>query len=188
MRIGCCGVGGTGKSTAVNGLIDRCRDLPILLPSVARRVWEELGWAEKDNPNKSPIERRIAQQMIFDARLKKEEEMESFISDRTLLDTYCYMLLWSHEAMSDALAQQLWLVVKSNMQKYHRIFYFPLRGFRVEEHDQVRMNGYPQALILDALLESCLVTMDLKYNKMWETKQEKRVAIMEENVRSICPM
>jgi len=91
MRIGFVGVGGTGKTTTLQS-VNESLELPVLA-SVARLVWKDFGITEKDMIDNRDYEFALrVQRAIFDKRLKAEAEMDDFISDRTLLDTYCYML------------------------------------------------------------------------------------------------
>ena len=98
------------------------------------------------------------QRAIFDKRLLAEMDYGGFISDRTLLDTYCYMLMWCHQGMTDSVARSLFVVTLENMKKYDAIFYFPLEAFRTtDETSGMRAQGAAQALLMDNLLKGFLL-------------------------------
>ena len=157
MRIGFVGVGGTGKTTVLTA-VNKVLGLPIL-PSVARSVWADFGITEKDMTDNRDYDFALTiQRAIFDKRLLAEMDYGGFISDRTLLDTYCYMLMWCHQGMTDSVARSLFVVTLENMKKYDAIFYFPLEAFRTtDETSGMRAQGAAQALLMDNLLKGFLL-------------------------------
>src|SRR5712664_1281602 len=93
MKIGFCGPGASGKSSLLDYLTENkivdCKKLP----SVSRSVFARWGWNEEDQGIKPLSEVYLLQQDLFNERLKSEAEAGNcFISDRTLLDSFCYML------------------------------------------------------------------------------------------------
>jgi len=165
MRIGFVGVGGTGKTTTLQ-TVNEFLELPVL-SSVARLVWKDFGITEKDMIDNRDYEFALRiQRAIFDKRLKAEAEMDDFISDRTLLDTYCYMLMWCHQSMSDSVAKSLFVVTLENMKKYDEVFYFPLESFRMTDESaslNVRAPGAAQGLMLDSLIKGMLTKVFPRY-------------------------
>jgi len=177
MRIGFVGVGGTGKTTTLQS-VNESLELPVLA-SVARLVWKDFGITEKDMIDNRDYEFALrVQRAIFDKRLKAEAEMDDFISDRTLLDTYCYMLMWCHQSMSDSVAKSLFVVTLENMKKYDEVYYFPLESFRMTSDLaslNVRAPGAAQGLMLDSLIKGMLLKMFPKFYTVQGTTLFDRV-------------
>jgi len=183
MKIGFVGVGGTGKTTTLKDYQEVTgEEIPVLY-SHGRQVWKDFGVTEADMVDNRDYDFALKiQREMFDRRLKLEDQLEDFISDRTLLDTYCYMLMWCHKAMTDNCTESLFVVTLENMKKYDYVFYFPLESFRTACVDGLRAAGMSQAIMLDSLLRGMLEKMYPAFVKMRSGSKEKRVAQIQASV------
>jgi len=159
MRIGFCGIGGTGKTTtlyAVQGHI-KDRHLPVL-KSVARGVMDKLQITEKDQIFKDEKKALELQEGIFEERMRVEKVLSQsgspgFISDRTLFDTFCYMSMWCHRSLSPEKYETYKYLALENLKTYDRIYFFPSWAFRKNANEGVRAGDQPQADIMESLYE-----------------------------------
>lgn len=126
MRIGMTGAGGTGKTTVLNILTERYPDIPVL-PSPIRSVYARWGINEEDQEKMSFEEKLKLQEDIYQTRFATEDEYgHSFISDRTVLDHFCYQQIRCYAAMTQEMLDQKRKQIKQNMKKYDLICYFPI--------------------------------------------------------------
>lgn len=185
VRVGFCGVGGTGKTTTV-GLL---RDLGLpYLASPARKIIAAAGLTEKSFSTMTPEEMVRLQKLIFDAKLRQEVEAESFITDRTLLDQVCYGLLRGREAWSESTLKMQEALLKENMQQYVALFYFPMEAFRKAD-DDFRDTSYAMVLAFDAMLRGFLGKLKLDYWSVPPGTAEERADFVREKllfVREMC--
>ncbi len=126
MKIACIGPGGSGKTTLVDYLVEHkivdCKKLE----SVARQVFREYGWTESDQLDKPIQANWEVQKAIFERRQIAERHAGScFISDRTLLDTFCYGLYRCASAIGDEEYRRLWKQTQLNLSTYDLLLLFP---------------------------------------------------------------
>lgn len=156
MRIGFCGVGGSGKSTVAEQ-VSKITGLPYL-SGVARGVFEELKLTEDDQNNLTPDERWGIQRMIFDRKIVQDEHSKSGVFDRTLLDHHAYCLHRCADCINDSIAKSLEILVGENLKSYHYVFYFPVPTWDVAS-DGLRQEGRAYRLAVDCIIRGLLGTV-----------------------------
>lgn len=97
MKIAITGSHGTGKTTLAQALAEEL-DMH-LIPEAAREImekWQVEPW-NLDDPTKTAF-----QEEVLDIQIKREQQAESFISDRTVFDSLAYSkMLASYEQLSE---------------------------------------------------------------------------------------
>lgn len=125
MRIGCCGAGGTGKTTTLNLV---AKELPglTLVRSGAREVFERWGIDEKAQRDMGPRARYSLQQEIAKLNLSRIRLNGRALFERTPLDMAAYTLWRCEEVMSKEEILDLLEETKSHLDLFELIFFFPV--------------------------------------------------------------
>ena len=181
MKIGFLGVGGTGKSTTLNLLEEL--NLPRL-GSVSRSIFQKHGVTES-----SLIEQPVdvclrIQREIFEAKLKSDFDFKYGLSERTLLDTYCYMLMWCHRGMSDHLVKSLEIVTEENLKQYSMLFLFSTK-YHFKPADGFRASGLAQSYIIEALLVGNLRKFGFPYLEVPAGCPDERANFVEFEIKRV---
>lgn len=160
VRIGFTGAGGTGKTTTLELVKEECGLPP--LPSTTRAVFAAFGVErEEDQDSMTPTERRRLQDAVFAARLAKESEMPSFVSDRTLLDNYAYSLVRCSSTYTDDDVERIEGIVGKNLERYDALFYFPIT-FKPPK-DGMRQGGMALGRLIDSVVKDFLSRKEIFY-------------------------
>lgn len=151
IRIGCCGAGGTGKTTSAIYLADKL-DLPMN-KSASRIIYEAKNLTEEKVLNEFNNQEKLDLQIeIFNTKIKLDKEF-SYVTDRTILDHYAYCLAYCGGFIPDD--QYLWFeeTVRSHMlSTYTYVFYFPWGYWLPENEDGVRQTRLSWQSQIDAIL------------------------------------
>lgn len=159
MKIGFTGAGGTGKTTVLNVIAERFPDVPIL-GSPIRDVYKRWGISEIDQEKMSFDEKLKLQEDIYQTRYAKEIEYGNhFISDRTILDHYCYQQIRCYDAMDQEMFDQKTSEIKENLLSYDLIFYFPIT-FK-QSGDDVRYANPVFQNMIDNFIIASLIKMKI---------------------------
>ncbi len=90
MRIALTGSGGTGKTTLLQEL-NKHLNLPVIGEGI--RPWlKEHNFSDFKEMGLDDV--RDMQQDVMFGKMKEEQSLSSFISDRTTIDNACYALYW----------------------------------------------------------------------------------------------
>lgn len=97
MRIGICGAQGTGKSTLAAALAEKL-GMPLITEQ-ARKAAAAMGIEDLSTLRGRPFTGAQFQKNCLNRQIVAEDDLDSFISDRTTLDNAVYWLKWhSHNA------------------------------------------------------------------------------------------
>ncbi len=149
MLIGCCGAGGTGKTTTAKALAQNL-GLPFIASS-SRAVFERRGLKEADQWRLSATEQFDLQQEIFQAREQLEAQIEGGVADRTLFDQVAYNLLRAGPVITEPILDDMLSRAKASLRKYQFVFYFPLVTFETS-NDGMRDTAFGVRVQFDAIL------------------------------------
>lgn len=161
MKVGFIGAGGTGKTTTMRLLSDMKFEQA---QSVARSVLTKHNATEETMSRMAPEERWIIQKEMFEKRVELEDELEhqssryvpfKVITDRTILDHATYCFYYSANVISDSTAYAMELEVRRIMEKYNKLFYFPL-GYFDPPDDGVRKQMYAYRAVIDSIMRGFL--------------------------------
>jgi predicted ATPase len=154
MKIVACGAGGTGKTSTMIGI---AHELGMLFsPSVSRSVFARWGLKESDQSSLTPEQQLQLQEEIFYAKLSVDTITESFVSDRSILDSYVYGLIRGYSMVSKQQLLKWETEVRNLLLYYDFVFYFPISSFLAQE-DDFRQQGYGYAVLYDSVLYSQLI-------------------------------
>lgn len=157
MKIGFVGPGATGKSVLLHHLVENkiieCKPLP----SIVRGIFKKWNIKEGDQLGFKPEDALKLQMEIIDARVEAEREAgDCFISDRTLLDHFCYTIYRCNAAMTDDQYRTLWSLVQKNMETYDAVYFFPYydsaRWHRINDGFR-QASGLAYGRVMDALMQ-----------------------------------
>jgi hypothetical protein len=179
MRIGFTGAGATGKTTTLNVFAEFNPNIPVL-PSSNRSVYKKWNLTEEDQEKMTFEEKLRLQEDIYEARFKSEEEYEQsgFVSDRTVLDNFCYQQIRCYDAMDQDMLDEKRVQVKKNMRKYDLICYFPITFRPVG--DEIRYANPVFQNMMDNFVFAELHKMDL-----WDKTITVRTGTPEERAGQI---
>lgn len=181
MKIGFLGVGGTGKSTTLD-LLDEL-GLPRL-ESVSRKIFKKHGLTEQSLYDQ-PVDVCLRiQREIFEEKLKSDYNFHHGLTERTLLDTYCYMLMWCHRGMSNHLVKSLEMVTEENLKQYNMLFLFPIKHHH-KPSDGFRASGLAQSYIIEALLVGNLKKFGFPYFEVPPGCPDERANFVEFEIKRI---
>lgn len=118
-RVIITGASGVGKTTLVEALTPLL-SLPVI-PELARDICKQLGYDTIcDVPNQEEFKKTVLKTQI-----EKEEELGSFLADRSALD---FWVLWQRWNICTAMSydtESYYQLVKKQTQKYTHIIYIP---------------------------------------------------------------
>lgn len=158
VKIGACGSGKTGKTTALKGL-DDALGIPFL-PSVARPVLSKYDVTDVDQFKMQPEQMvRMQKEMIW-KRIEVEQRCASFISDRTLMDHYAYVLYYCGRMMEAPDWKLLEETVAENVRTYDLIFFFPILNFNPPSGGEIS-DDYSYRTTIDLLIRGIIDKMEL---------------------------
>ena len=102
VRVFLCGVGGGGKTTLAEKLMDR-KEVKgfVRIKEVARKVMQRKNIKKVDLESKEEIYLRLQELVMEEQRLEEEQisESQDLISDRSLIDSLAYTYMkkgWSY--------------------------------------------------------------------------------------------
>lgn len=180
MRIGFTGAGSTGKTTTLNHLVEHhLSDIPVL-PSSNRSVYKKWNLTEVDQENMTFQQKLELQEDIYEARFESEEAYKEsgFISDRTVLDNFCYQQIRCYDAMNQEMLDRKRDEIKVNMMKYDLICYFPVT-FRPSD-DEIRY-GNP---VFQNMMDN-FVFAELHKMNLWDKTLVVKTGTVEERANQI---
>lgn len=180
MILGCCGAGGTGKSTMVE-LIAKEYNLKVPV-SISRQYYRERGITEEQQSRFSPKDRWEAQKSMFDMKLDRDCKEDNFFADRTLLDHLAYCLIYCSSEISDTLVLSMEALVKSNAQRYNKIFYFPM--VKWSSQDEVRNTHYAHQVLVDSVMTGLAKKLNIHMITVPPASIEARRDVMVEELNS----
>ena len=102
VRVFLCGVGGVGKTTLAEKLMDRKEVRGFVrIKEVARKVMQRKNIKKADLESKEEIYLRLQELVMEEQRLEEEQisESQDLISDRSLIDSLAYTYIrkgWSY--------------------------------------------------------------------------------------------
>jgi len=159
MKIGFTGAGGTGKTTTLNILSEMYPDIPVL-PSNTRSVYNKWNITEVDQETMTFQDKLRLQEDIYAVRVEAENKCDrGFLSDRTILDNFCYQQVRCYEAMDHPMFMEKRKLIKENMRQYDFICYFPITFAPVG--DDVRYGNPVFQNLMDNLMFAELHKLDL---------------------------
>lgn len=163
LRIIAIGASGVGKTTLVESLT------PLLalntIPELARELCKEMGYERIGNiPDQEGFK-----QAVLTKQIEREEELESFISDRSTIDCW---VLWQRWNICQAMtydSEAFYNKAKAQAEKYSHIIYIPPMfppqddGFRWTDSDYQKQ--------IDRLVKMTLYDWNL-LDRVYEVKSD----------------
>jgi hypothetical protein len=175
------GAGATGKTTLAQ-LFKREYDLPFL-GSVSRPVFTERGLTEADQYKMSPKERLDLQLAIFGRYLDQKIGLKSYVSDRTALDHYAYILYRGAESLTSEQLEDLEDKVLRDLNQHHMLVFCPI-GLIKPLEDTFRDKTPANRIIVDALIRGFLDRWNVTYFVAGGGAPEERYASLKRAMRS----
>jgi len=120
-KIAVSGTDSTGKSSLVREIGARY-NVPII-SEFAREVAEELGI--KHLRQLTPEQTLVFQNMILDRKKKEEARYDTFIADRSTVDTMAYYLRWCSRELHDSYNSTYVNMCKEHLKNYDEIIILP---------------------------------------------------------------
>lgn len=154
--IGFCGAGGTGKTTTAKALC-AATGLPFI-PSRSRVVFERWELQKEEDQYRLTVHDQMTlQRDIFQARLGLEAspEFTHGVADRTLADQLAYTMLRGSPNIEQAYFDRHFDEVCASLQRYTRIFYFPLVSYPTID-DGMRETIWGPRFVFDSILREIL--------------------------------
>lgn len=163
MKVGFTGAGGTGK-TATLGNISVKKFGLLYLPSVARQVFKDFNVTSEAQEKTLPgSEIFKIQKEIFVRKMEQGKNQENSISDRTLLDTFVYIMIKCNPSPpSNAEIESLEVLAKAELRALDLVFYFPLEEFW-SPADGMRDESKMTAMLVDAAIRGMLTKMRVSH-------------------------
>jgi deoxyadenosine/deoxycytidine kinase len=149
-KIGICGAHGTGKTTLAKLLTERI-NLPFLTDTT-RQMWRDFG--VEDFEKLPPTVRTYFQKEVILRQTNREdiEGENGFITDRTVMDNWCYTKLSANFDPIDLRVYEA--LVKARLKTYSHFIYIPVSlEFRVEQ-EKLRANLETQNTFASIIEES----------------------------------
>lgn len=157
LKIGFTGCGGTGKTTTMNGVLDRYNmqlrgKNYVALGSASRKVYTERNLTEEIVYKMSDRDKLNLQHEIFETKINLDHSNPKFIADRTILDHWAYCLAYCSAAMDRELFIKMEAQTKSHLLgTYDMLFYFPFGRFEAPE-DGVRSSSQAWQSQIDSII------------------------------------
>jgi nicotinamide riboside kinase len=169
MRIALSGSGGTGKSTLA-GEISKRYGIP-LIPEYAREVALEM---KIENIRKmSPDMSFEYQCQILERKISEEDKHETFIADRSTVDTMAYYLRWCSREIDDTKNKAYVDRCVERLKTYDQIIVLP--PIIPLEADGFRSAKVYYQQEIHYLIVGILVAKGVKWSTLSEVDMEKRV-------------
>lgn len=169
MKVGFIGVGGTGKTTTLEGLFTM---LPKI-KSVIRPTFEEWGVTEEGVLTMDPQRRWGLQKLCFDRKLALDITWHTGIAERTILDHLMYCLYYCSREMGDSAFSMMETLVRANLDRYQLLLYFPFPEVEVPS-DGFRNSGRAIQVVQDLILQGLIERFKLKVKRLeWEDRVER---------------
>ena len=163
MRIAVVGSHGTGKTTVAEN-VSKKTWLPKL-DEVAREVMDMFGKRPQDM---TPEERKRFQIDVYFLQHDKEDNKESFISDRGIYDNLAYVYF-----VEEKLYELLKRKTKEVHQWYDKVYYTPIE-FELQQ-DGVRFEDLEFQKQIDYKIKEILNVLNIEYEVLsWSTKQREQ--------------
>lgn len=157
-RIAFMGAGGTGKTTSAKFISNELK-IP-LIKSASRTVYEKRNLTEEKVSKMSPIEKLELQTEIFNAKIELDKQF-NYITDRTILDHYCYCLAYCADFMNNDQFVYFEETVRTLMKStYSKLYYFPW-GYWTPKSDGVRQDLLAWQSEIDAIMVGYIFRWDL---------------------------
>lgn len=155
MKIAFTGASSTGKTTLAKALEEKLLLTYINVDS--RKIIDNLNHSNIDNLNEQEF---IEFQKIWlDEKLKNENSLEQFITDRTYIDAIAYML---NRNIND---NEIFNRYIKNMKVYDFIFYLPVGRIPFSD-DGYRSKDEASNKNVDSYILELLQKNEIKYNEV----------------------
>jgi nicotinamide riboside kinase len=118
-RIIITGASGVGKTTIVETLTSLL-SLPMI-PELGREICHHMGY---QNPTEIP-DQNLFKQSVLTAQIEREEELQSFISDRSAIDCWVLWQRWNMCAAMSYDTEAYYETARAQAMKYTHIIYIP---------------------------------------------------------------
>lgn len=158
MKIAIFGTHGIGKTTLVNTLAND-KDIVArglfaeVVEEDARMVAEKFGALKVDDIPSWPIETREDFQLyMMVSKIAREFQLESFISDRSVLDILAYSIYYK---CSDIVIETLEVLCFTHIREYDKLFYAPIpNNFSLTDVDDgFRMTAMESIVDVDFIMQ-----------------------------------
>ena len=156
--LGCSGTGRTGVATELS----RRLSLPILL---SRTITQPILQRDSyDYASGQQVERFLASERreieLISTRIKREKELGSFVSDRTIIDHFAYLLL-DVDNYSDADMKEMSLICMEHAKTYTHLFHIPWPTVKPKSNGVRTLNRWYQYSV-DAVIRGLCQSWGLK--------------------------
>lgn len=158
LRIAFAGASGTGKTVLMNKVAERYA-LPIN-PVGSRHVAKLMGFDSPYDVDAVGLRPQF-QHRLFSLKRQWEEEHDSFIADRSVLDNLCYTMLHCCDSLSPKELEAYYAA----QRRYDFVFYLPLMQFQNLGDDPSRKKNPVYHVAFDMLLHSAI-------ENVWEANVE----------------
>lgn len=152
-RIIITGASGVGKTTIVEALT------PLLslpqIPELGREICHQMGY---QNPTQIP-DQNLFKQTVLTAQITREEELQSFISDRSTIDCWVLWQRWNICAAMSYDTEAYYETARAQALKYTHIIYVPPMFKPVD--DGFRWTDLDYQKQIDRLVRMTLYEFDL---------------------------
>ncbi len=146
LRIGIMGAAGTGKSSLARKVAEKL-DLPLLESKrITQDILERDGY---DYGSGVQVERFLAntgRQNEILRRTLEQEEVDSFVTDRTLVDLAAYVVCEMHDSDTKVVGD-IFNTCQEHTSRYTHLFLCPWRNERAGENRKRTLNPWYQFLI-----------------------------------------
>ncbi|MBX3152334.1 ATP-binding protein [Candidatus Obscuribacterales bacterium] len=173
-RIIITGASGVGKTTIVEALTSLL-SLPMI-PELGREICHQMGY---QNPTEIP-DQNLFKQSILTAQIEREEELQSFISDRSTIDCWVLWQRWNMCAAMSYDTEAYYETARTQALKYTHIIYIPPMFPPVD--DGFRWTDLDYQKQVDRITRMTLFELDL-WNKTFTVTKlgvEERVREVQE--------
>ena len=155
MRIALIGSGGTGKTTLLHELNKHLK-LPVISEGI--RPWlKDHGFDDFKEMSLDDV-REMQQDVMFD-KMREEQSLTSFFSDRTTIDNTCYAMYWLGQKKEYSKWYQGYFnnAVKHFNCTYDIVIILPW-GVIELENDGIRSSNKWYQFILQQMMENMVIT------------------------------
>lgn len=171
-RIIITGASGVGKTTIVEALT------PLLslpqIPELGREICHQMGY---QNPTQIP-DQNLFKQTVLTAQITREEELQSFISDRSTIDCWVLWQRWNICAAMSYDTEAYYETARAQALKYTHIIYVPPMFKPVD--DGFRWTDLDYQKQIDRLVRMTLYEFDL-----WDRTYTVRDLAVDARVKAV---